>query len=533
MQHPVYRAIWLANLASSFGGLIQGVGAAWLMTSIADSVDMVALVQASTSLPIMLLSLLGGAVADSFDRRKVMIAAQLFMLAVSALLMVATWTGLISPWLLLAFTFLLGCGTALNNPSWQASVGDIVPRSDLPSAVALNSIGFNLSRSVGPAVGGLIVAAFGAAAAFLANTLSYIGLVIVLLRWKPATVASTLPREPMGTAILSGLRYVAMSPNILIVLLRGFIFGFTAIVILALLPVVASQLPGGGPLIYGLLLGAFGLGAVGGALYSARMQAMLGTEPLVRWAFLGFAVCAWVTAISPAPWLTAPALMIGGASWVWALSLFNVSVQLASPRWVVGRALSLYQTATFGGMAFGSWVWGLAAEVYGSDIALTIAGVAMVGGAAIGLRFPLPPRTVADLDPLNRFKVPQLELDLEPRSGPILIEITYAIKPEDVPAFLLVMADRKRIRRRDGARNWTLLRDLGHPDNWVESYETPTWTDYVRHNLRLTKADAEITERLRALHSGAEPPLVRRFVERPVDWYSRVTAAPKDEVEPH
>lgn len=533
LQHPTFRAIWIANLASSFGALIQGVGAAWLMTSIADSVDMVALVQASTSLPIMLLSLVGGAVADSFDRRRVMIGAQIFMLAVSALLMGATWFGLISPWLLLTFTFLLGCGTALNNPSWQASVGDMVPRSDLPAAVALNSIGFNLSRSVGPAVGGIIVAAFGAAAAFLVNTLSYLALIFVLFRWKPAVPASTLPREPMAAAVMSGLRYVAMSPNILKVMLRAFVFGFTAIIILALLPVVASRIPGGGPLIYGLLLGAFGLGAVGGALYSGGLQQRLGTEPLVRWSFLGFALCAWVTALSPTPWLTAPALMLGGACWVLALSLFNVSVQLASPRWVVGRALSLYQTATFGGMALGSWIWGLAAEVYGPSVALTIAGVFMLGGAAIGLRFALPPRTVADLDPLNRFQVPQLELDLEPRSGPIVIEITYAIRPDDVPAFLIVMSDRKRVRARDGARNWALLRDLGHPEHWVESYETPTWTDYVRHNLRLTKADADISERIRALHTGTEPPSVRRYVERPVDWYAQVAATPKTAIEPH
>ena len=533
LQHPTFRAIWLANFASSFGALIQGGGAAWLMTSITDSVDMVALVQASTSLPIMLLSLVGGAVADSFDRRRVMLAAQLFMLAVSALLMLATWSGLISPWLLLGFTFLLGCGTALNNPSWQASVGDMVPRSDLPSAVALNSIGFNLARSVGPALGGIIVAALGAATAFLVNTLSYLALIVVLFRWKPPVVASALPREPIGTAIGSGLRYVAMSPNILKVMLRAFVFGFTAIVTLALLPVVSSRIPGGGPLTYGLLLGAFGLGAVVGALYSGRLQQALGTEALVRWSFLGFALCAWVTALSPSPWLTAPALMLGGACWVLALSLFNVTVQLASPRWVVGRALSLYQTATFGGMAFGSWVWGLAAEVYGPEVALTIAGVAMVGGAAIGLRFALPPRTTAALDPLNRFKVPELGLDLEPRSGPIVIEITYAISPENVPEFLLAMADRKRIRRRDGARNWTLLRDLGHPEHWVESYETPTWTDYVRHNLRLTKADADISERIRALHTGTEPPAVRRYVERPVDWYTQVAATPKATIEPH
>lgn len=533
LQHTTFRAIWFANLASSFGGLIQGVGAAWLMTSIAASVDMVALVQASTSLPIMLLSLLGGAIADSFDRRRVMIAAQIFMLAVSALLMSATLFGLISPWLLLGFTFLLGCGTAINNPSWQASVGDMVPRSDLPAAVALNSIGFNLSRSVGPAVGGFIVAAFGAAAAFLVNTVSYLGLIVVLVRWKPPVVASPLPREAMGAAIMSGLRYVAMSPNILKVMLRGFLFGFSAIVILALLPVVSSLLPGGGPLVYGLLLGAFGLGAVGGALVSGRLQQRLGSEALVRWSFLGFALCAWVTALSPTALLTAPALLLGGACWVLALSLFNVSVQLASPRWVVGRALSLYQTATFGGMALGSWIWGLLAELQGPDVALTVAGLVMLGGAAIGLRYALPPRTTMDLDPLNRFKVPQLELDLEPRSGPIIIEITYSIRAEDVPAFLLVMSDRKRIRRRDGARNWALLRDLAHPELWVESYETPTWTDYVRHNLRLTKADADISERIRALHTGAEPPMVRRYVERPIDWYSQLAATPKTTIEPH
>lgn len=533
LHHPTFRAIWIANLASSFGALIQGVGAAWLMTSITDSVDMVALVQASTSLPIMLLSLLGGAIADSYDRRRVMIAAQIFMLTVSALLMAATWFGLISPWLLLAFTFLLGCGTALNNPSWQASVGDMVPRSDLPAAVALNSIGFNLSRSVGPAAGGMIVAAFGAAAAFLVNTLSYLALIFVLLRWTPAAVTNPLPREPMGTAIGSGLRYVAMSPNILKVIVRAGVFGFSAIVVLALLPVVSSRMPGGGPLVYGLLLGGFGLGAVGGALLSGRLQQMLGSEALVRWSFLGFALCAWVTALSPSPWFTAPALMLGGACWVLALSLFNVSVQLSSPRWVVGRALSLYQTATFGGMAVGAWIWGLAAEVYGPDVALTIAGVVMVGGAAIGLRFGLPPRTIMDLDPLNRFKVPQLELDLEPRSGPIVIHITYVIKHEDVAAFLLVMSDRKRVRRRDGARNWSLLRDLGNPELWVESYETPTWTDYVRHNLRLTKSDAEISERIRALHTGPDLPVVQRYVERPTDWYSQVAAAPKTSIEPH
>ena len=522
-QHATYRSIWIANLASSFGVLIQGVGAAWLMTSISDAVDMVALVQASTSLPIMLFSLLGGAIADSFNRRQVMLAAQFFMLAVSLALALGAWMGVITPWLLLTFTFLLGCGTALNNPSWQASVGDMVPRDDLPAAVALNSIGFNLARSVGPALGGAIVAAAGAAAAFMVNTVSYLALIFVLFRWRPPLVAKTLPRESMGTAMMSGIRYVSMSPNIGKVLLRAFVFGLTAIVVLALLPVVSSVRLGGGPVVYGLMLGGFGLGAVLGALLSSRMHQAIGSEAVVRAAFLGFALCTWITAVSTSPWITGAALLIGGACWVLALSLFNVTVQLSSPRWVVGRALSLYQTFTFGGMALGSWLWGVAAEHYGLQVALIAAGTLMLAGAAIGLRFPLPPRLVPNLDPLGSWSEPQLELELEERSGPIVVEIEYIIRAQDVPAFLEIMADRRRVRRRDGARHWVLMRDLSHAERWVESYRTATWTEYVRHNLRRTQADAAISERIHALHAGAEPPRVRRMIERPPNWFAAVS----------
>ena len=513
-QHGTFRSMWIANLVSSFGGLIQSVGAAWMMTAITASVDMVALVQAATALPIMLFSLVGGAIADSFNRRQVMIAAQAFMLAVSVLLTACAYFGLITPWLLLALTFLIGCGTALNNPSWQASVGDLVPRGILPSAVALNSIGFNLSRSVGPAVGGLIVAAAGAAAAFAVNAVSYLALMFVLFRWKPQVVPATLPRETVGAAMLAGLRYVAMSPNIGKVLVRSFAFGLTASAVLALLPVVSSMRLGGGPLVYGLMLGAFGIGAVGGALVSGRMHQWLGSEAIVRCAFVSFALCAWLAAVSRSPWLTGLALLAGGASWVLALSLFNVTVQLSTPRWVVGRALSLYQTATFAGMALGSWIWGVAAEAFGIERALVAAGLAMLAGGAIGLRLPLPERRPLDLDPLNRWKEPHLELDLQPRSGPIVIRIEYVILPEDIPEFLDAMAARRRVRVRDGARHWTLTRDLGDPNIWVESYHTPTWIEYVRHNQRMTKADAAVGERLRALHSGPEPPRVQRMLER-------------------
>lgn len=531
-RHGIFRAVWTASLASNFGGLIQSVGAAWLMTSITTSSDMVALVQASTALPIMLFSLVCGAIADSFDRRKVMLVAQSFMLIVSVLLTIFAYKGLITPWLLLSFTFMIGCGTALNNPSWQASVGDMVPREDLPAAVALNSMGFNLTRSVGPAIGGIIVAAAGAAAAFAVNAASYVVLLTVLARWKPDLQPSRLPRETLGAAMGAGLRYVAMSPNIGKVLLRSSVFGFTSGAIVALLPLVARDLVRGGPLTFGILLGAFGVGAVGGALISGRLRQMLSSEVMVRYAFLGFSICALTAALSSYAWLTAMGLLIGGACWVLALSHFNVTVQMSTPRWVVGRALSIYQTATFGGIALGSWIWGVVAETHGVETALITAAISMLAGGAIGFAIPLPQLTTINLDPLNRWTEPLLSLDLKPRSGPIAIMIEYVIGERELPEFIELMAERGRIRRRDGARNWTLARDLENPDIWIESYHTPTWLEYVRHNTRATYADAAISERIRALHSGAERPRVRRMIERQTSAQQAIVT-PKGPIDLH
>ena len=287
----------------------------------------------------------------------------------------------------------------------------------------------------------------------------------------------------------------------------------------------AAILLGGGPLTYGLLLGAFGVGAVGGAFLSARLQQTLSSESIVRIAFTGFGVCATIAALSPFVLLTAGAMLIGGACWVLALSLFNVTVQLSTPRWVVGRALSIYQTATFGGMAVGSWLWGLAADQYGVSAALLIAAVTMLAGGAIGLFLAVPKEMALNLDPLNRWKEPHLEIDLQQRSGPIVVTIEYIIKSEDLPEFLEVMIDRKRVRRRDGARRWTLMRDLEHPDIWTESFQTPTWLEYVRHSLRVTQADAGISERLRALHAGPDGPRVRRAIERPPSWFAAMTGS--------
>jgi MFS family permease len=444
----------------------------------------------------------------------VMLFAQSFMLLVSIALAFMAYEGWLTPWLLLGFTFLIGCGTALHNPSWQASMGDIVSRDELSAAVSLNSMGFNLMRSVGPAAGGAIVAIAGAAAAFTVNALSYVGIISALWLWRPATAQRRLPREKMGSAFLAGLRYVAMSPNLIKVIFRGFLFGLSAVAILALLPLVVRELLQGGAFVYGVLLGCFGAGAVGGALLNARLRARFQNERITQAAFLAFALSSVTLALSRNDIISGAALFLAGGGWVMALSLFNVTIQLSTPRWVVGRALALYQTGVFGGMAGGSWAWGVIAENFGADRAMCVAAVLLVIGALAGLSVPLPDSTDLNLDPLNRFTEPALRLDLKQRSGPIMIMVDYEIAQSDVPEFLAAMSARRRIRIRDGAQQWALLRDLENPDVWTETYHVPTWVEYVRHHERRTQADAESYERLVKLHRGKERPKVHRMIER-------------------
>lgn len=499
---------------SNFGGLVQAVGAAWLMTQLTDSATLIALVQASNTLPIMLLAIASGALADIFDRKVLLLFAQIFMAVVSAILAIVAWQGWLTPWLLLAFTFLIGAGQALYNPPWQASMGDLVPREDLPAAVTLNSVGFNLMRSIGPAAGGFIVAGFGAAAAFAVNAISYAPLLGALIRWKPKIAPRTAPPEEFLPAVAAGLRYVALSPNLMRVILRGALFGFAAVAVLALLPLVAKSHPEGGSMLFGGLLGCFGFGAILGAVLNPRIRARFDNENVVRLAFAGFALAAAVLGQSDSIWLQGLAMLPAGASWVLALSLFNVTVQLSTPRWVVARALALYQTAVFGGMAAGSWIWGWIAGMHGLGTSLTMAAAILLLGAIIGLWFKLPEFGTADLDPSNRFREPALRLDLRGRSGPIMVMVDYRIAQTDVPEFLRLMQQRRNVRRRDGARNWALLRDLEYPEQWTESYHIATWDEYVRHNLRRTKSDAEMVVSLRALHRGEGDPLVHRMIER-------------------
>lgn len=371
-RYPAFRAIWTANLWSALGATIQSVGAAWMMTDLSHSHHMVALIQASTTIPIMLFGIPAGAIADNFDRRRVMLAAQIGMLVVSAVLALLSWHGMVSPYVLLALTLLIGIGTALNSPAWQASVRNQVGHKDLPQAISLNTIAFNLARSVGPAVGGLVISIWSVTLAFALNAVSYIGMIVVLWRWKPEVAPPV--RQPMLPAIAAGVRFCSTSPSIRKLLLRGLTLGFGVAGYQALVPAIVRDQLHGSELDFGLMLGAFGIGSIVAAFLVSPARRRWGSEWVVTAASVFFIVAQFAVAEAQTLLQALPASFIAGAGWVSALTSINVAMQMRSPEAILGRCLSIYQAVTFGGMALGSWFWGLAADWRSLPFALHCAG---------------------------------------------------------------------------------------------------------------------------------------------------------------
>jgi MFS family permease len=397
-RYPAFRAIWIANLASNMGSMIQSVAAAWLMTELTNSHLLIALVQASATIPILLLAVFAGAIADNFDRRRVMLAAQTGMLIVSAALTLTTYLDAITPLSLLFFTLAVGCGTALNGPAWQASVRLQVGARDLPQAIALNTIAYNLARSVGPALGGLLISIVGTAAAFGLNAISYIVLIVVLLRWHPETTPRR--RTSMLTAIAAGISFCAHSDPVRRVLIRGFAFGFGAAGFQALLPSLVRDRLHGTEIIYGLCLAAFGAGSIFGALLVSSARRRWGSDRVVTAASLIFAAAMLPVALTASlPWVIVAAFVAGGA-WVSTLTTLNVAMQLRSPEEILGRCLSIYQAVTFGAMALGAYTLGLIADLASLPTAILISAGWLILTALV-LRFvaPMPRRDEGRLLP--------------------------------------------------------------------------------------------------------------------------------------
>jgi MFS family permease len=534
LRHSVFRRIWLASLLSNLGLLIQGVGAAWAMTQMTSSADKVALVQTALMLPVMLIAMPAGAIADMYDRRMVALVSLSIGLAGATALSVFAWLGRLTPEVLLAFCFIVGSGMALFGPAWQASVNEQVPAETLPSAVALNGISYNIARSFGPAIGGIVVAAAGSVAAFAANALLYIPLLIVLFLWKRTSEPSRLPRERLNRAIVSGVRYIANSPSIRIVLVRTLITGLIGGSVSALMPLVARDLLHGGAQTYGIMLGAFGMGAVIGALNIGEVRRRMSGEAAVRACALSMAGAIVAVALSRQPVLTAAALVLAGAVWMLAIALFNIGVQLSAPRWVAGRSLAAFQASIAGGIALGSWGWGRLTDAAGVETALLVSAALMLVSPILGLWLRMP-RVGARNEDAEVLADPEVQLALTGRSGPLVVEIEYRVDQDSARAFHNVMQEVQLSRQRNGAYGWSIARDIADPELWTERYHCPTWFDYLRQRNRSTQSERALHQQAMDYHLGPDPVRVRRMLERPfgsVRWKDETPDSAATEVLP-
>jgi MFS family permease len=500
-----------------------------------SSADKVALVQTALMLPVMLIAMPAGAIADMHDRRIVALVSLSISLSGATALTVLAWLNLVNPQSLLALCFVVGSGMALFGPAWQASVSEQVPAETLPSAVALNGISYNIARSFGPAIGGIVVATAGAVAAFAANAVLYLPLLLVLFMWNRVSEPSRLPRERLNRAIVSGVRYITNSPSIRIVLIRTLVTGLIGGSVSALMPLVARDLLHSGAQTYGVMLGAFGMGAVIGALNIAEVRKRMSGEAAIRACALSMAGAIAAVALSRQPVLTAAALVIAGAVWMMAVALFNIGIQLSAPRWVAGRSLAAFQASIAGGIAMGSWGWGHLTDIAGVEAALLVSAGLMFISPLLGLWLRMPPIGARNEAATEVLADPEVRLSLTGRSGPLVVEIEYRVAQDNARAFHNVMQEVQLSRQRNGAYGWSIARDIADPELWTERYHCPTWLDYLRQRNRATQSERALHQRAIDFHRGPDPVRVRRMLERPfgsVRWQEDTPDRAANEVLP-
>jgi MFS family permease len=513
LRHTLFRALWIASVVSNIGTWMQNVGAAWMMTSLTPSAVMVSLVQAATSLPMFLLALPAGALADIIDRRRLLLFAQIWMAVAAAVLGVLTVLGITDAWSLLLLTFLLGVGAALNAPAWQAIVLDVVPRSDLSAAVSLNSAGFNVARAVGPTLGGVVLAMFGAGINFILNAISFFAVVLVLFVWRRPPRHNVLPAERVAAAIRAGIRYVWHAPALRVAILKAASFIVFGSSIPALLPLITRFKLERGPTAYGLLVGFFGAGSVAGAFILPPLRRRMDLDRLVLVTSLAYAMATFGFALLTNFGILCAAMFLAGMAWLMILSTFNASVQAAVPLWVRGRALSVYLLIFFGGLAGGSAIWGSVAEATSATASLAYSGAGMIVALLATMRFSISSRKELNLEPAMDWPTPNLigeEVDRE--HGAVMVTVEYLIDAARQTEFISAMREVRRIRRRDGALRWGLGRDTTNPGRYVEMYVVESWMEHLRQHERLTVEDRAVFETARSFHIAQEPPAVSHFL---------------------
>lgn len=511
LRQQLFVVLWVATIIGNTGSFVRDVASAWLMTDLSTSPTAVAMVQAAATLPVFLLAIPAGVLSDILDRRKFLIGIQFLLAGTSICLLLLSAAGLQTVGSLVALTFLGGVGAALMGPTWQAIVPELVDKKDLKNAVALNSLGINIARAIGPALGGLVLASLGAAVTYGVDVISYIFVVAALLWWPRPKAKQDVLSERFVGAFRAGLRYARASRELHVVLLRAFLFFALASSVWALLPLVARQLLGGGAGFYGILLGAVGLGAIGGAVVMPRLRAWLDADGLLLAAALVTAAVMGFLSFAPPQWAAVVGLVILGMAWITALTTMNGVAQAILPNWVRGRSLAVYLTVFNGAMTVGSLSWGMVAQWTSVPVALLIGAAGLVLVALVAHRIKLPTGD-ADLVPSNHWPEPLTATPVENDRGPVLIQIEYRVAPENRADFLKAIARLSAERRRDGAYAWGIVEDSADPGLMLEWFQVESWAEHMRQHQRVSRADADIQEDVMRFHQGEQRPVVRHFL---------------------
>jgi MFS family permease len=512
LRIPLFRALWIASVVSNIGSWIQEVGEGWMMTSLTTSAALVGLLETSITLPMFLLALPAGALADILDRRRILIFTQSWMLVTAAILGILSLTGGVTPVILLLLAFLLSIGGAMNGPAWQASIPDIVAPAELPAAISLGSVSFNVARAVGPALGGVVIAVSGPWAAFLLNAVSFLAVIVVLVRWRREHHESILPAERIMSAMRAGLRYVRYSPVLQAVFVRTGVFMIFASGMWATLPFIARHEMGLSALQYGLLIGAFGTGAITGAGLLAYLRQRVSPDHLVWAATFLFAglltTLAFVRMFIP----VCGAMFLGGIAWMIMMASLNTAALLASPSWVRARSMSVYILVFMGCFAAGGALWGFAGSHFGMPAALASGAVGLVAGLGLTLRYRIASGSAPDLTPSMHWRDPVVVFQPHPDKGPVLVTVQYRVSAENERGFSEAVHALGKVRRRDGAIQWGVFRDVGDPSIFVETFLVESWGEHLRQHERVTVADHEVEKQVQAFHLGPDPPNVSHLI---------------------
>ena len=514
---PIYRMLWSVWLTANTCMWMNDVAAAWLMTSLTTAPVMVALVQSASTLPVFMLGLPSGALADILNRRRFLFFTQFWVAAVGVVIALTVASGAMTPLLLLALTFVNGIGLAMRMPVFAAIVPTLVPRVQLPAAIALNGVAMNTSRIIGPTIAGTLIASAGSAWVFALNAVLSVVSGFVVLRWKHTPKPSALPGERFLGAIRVGMQYVRQSERLRTVLLRVALFFLQSTAVMALLPLVARDFGGhGGAQSFTLLLACLGVGAIASATVLQRIRQRVSLDGIVLAGSVTQALATLLVAFAPNVWVAVPGMIVAGMAWLSVANTLSVSAQMALPDWVRARGMAAFQMALMGASAASAALWGQVATW--TDVRTSLAAAALSGLAALVLarRRTLSGVAEEDLTPSSALTPPEATLDFEPNAGPVLVTIEYRIDPARADEFREVMRESRRSRLRHGALAWELFHDTSDPRHYIEYYIDETWIEHLRRFDRFTAGDAALRERRLALHTGDKPPLVARYVSEPL-----------------